>query len=215
MSKTELTKKIENALFNYNPTTLGGLKLNPFRLTLQATEVTVENSSIKKGIIDFMRFDEYEHIEKVYNGCRIFSERHQVSLDIRPCLRGFKDWRDCAKVVECDQVDCRWYLPNIKVIDYKPLFTCIEIKISKADFRSKNGHNFVGNLNYYVMPIELWRELKANIPEGIGVISYNGYSLRRVKDATYKELSKDNMFERLLCLAKARTSRGFGVTNTE
>lgn len=31
-------------------------------------------------------------------------------------------------------------------------FYCFEIKSSAEDFKSKNGHNFIGDYNYYVMP---------------------------------------------------------------
>lgn len=31
-------------------------------------------------------------------------------------------------------------------------FYCYEVKSSVEDFRSKNGHNFIGDYNYYVMP---------------------------------------------------------------
>ena len=34
-----------------------------------------------------------------------------------------------------------------------------EIKSSVEDFKSKNGHNFIGDLNYYVMPESVYREL--------------------------------------------------------
>ena len=31
-------------------------------------------------------------------------------------------------------------------------FYCYEVKSSVEDFHSKNGHNFIGDFNYYVMP---------------------------------------------------------------
>lgn len=35
-------------------------------------------------------------------------------------------------------------------------FYCYEIKSSVEDFHSKNGHNFIGDYNYYVMPEEVF-----------------------------------------------------------
>ena len=48
-------------------------------------------------------------------------------------------------------------------------FYCYEIKSSVEDFNSKNGHNFIGDFNYYVMPFEVYEKVKNNIPYGIGV----------------------------------------------
>lgn len=38
--------------------------------------------------------------------------------------------------------------------------TCFEMKITKSDFKSKNGHNFVGNRNYYVIPKNIYPKVK-------------------------------------------------------
>ncbi len=49
-------------------------------------------------------------------------------------------------------------------IDFKntilPEIICYEIKVTELDFKSKNGHNFSGDYNYYVMPVELYEKLK-------------------------------------------------------
>lgn len=42
----------------------------------------------------------------------------------------------------------------------KGIFICYEIKSSLADYRSPNGHNFLGEKNYYVMPMEIYNKLK-------------------------------------------------------
>ena len=44
-----------------------------------------------------------------------------------------------------------------------------ELKISKKDFYSKNAVTFKGHLNYYVMPGELYDQVKDDIPPGVGV----------------------------------------------
>lgn len=49
-------------------------------------------------------------------------------------------------------------------------FKCYEIKISKQDFYSKNHNTFCGDLNYYVMPYELYQQVKQDIPKHIGVV---------------------------------------------
>lgn len=48
-------------------------------------------------------------------------------------------------------------------------FYCYEIKSSVEDFHSKNGHNFIGDFNYYVMPEEVYEKVKDEIPYRVGV----------------------------------------------
>lgn len=48
-------------------------------------------------------------------------------------------------------------------------FYCYEIKSSKEDFHSPNGHNFIGDYNYYVMPLEVYEEIKKELPYRVGV----------------------------------------------
>lgn len=43
-------------------------------------------------------------------------------------------------------------------------FYCYEVKSSVEDFHSKNGHNFLGDYNYYVMPEEVYEQIKKEIP---------------------------------------------------
>lgn len=62
-------------------------------------------------------------------------------------------------------------------------FYCYEIKSSVEDFRSKNGHNFVGDYNYYVMSSEVYQKISAEIPVGIGVYCPEGSSLVSVRKA--------------------------------
>lgn len=62
-------------------------------------------------------------------------------------------------------------------------FYCYEIKSSVEDFRSKNGHNFIGDYNYYVMPHEVYIGIRHEIPYKVGVYCPNGSELRSVKKA--------------------------------
>lgn len=48
-------------------------------------------------------------------------------------------------------------------------FYCYEVKSSVADFHSKNGHNFIGDFNYYVMPPKVFELVKDEIPYDVGV----------------------------------------------
>lgn len=69
-------------------------------------------------------------------------------------------------------------------------FYCYEVKSSAEDFHSKNGHNFLGDFNYYVMPEEVFEKVRNEIPYGVGVfvpdgMHYRGgwYNLKSAKKA--------------------------------
>jgi hypothetical protein len=71
----------------------------------------------------------------------------------------------------CFEVTIGWF--GRERVDYMTYnttgeFRCYEIKVSRADFRSKSHNSFVGHYNYYVMTPELWEEVKAEIPPHIG-----------------------------------------------
>jgi len=76
-------------------------------------------------------------------------------------------------------------------------FYCYEVKSSVEDFHSKNGHNFIGDYNYYVMPEEVYEQVKNEIPYRIGVYipykkHYKGdwYDLQSIKKAGRKDREK-------------------------
>lgn len=76
-------------------------------------------------------------------------------------------------------------------------FYCYEVKSSVADFRSKNGHNFLGDFNYYVMLEEVFESVKDEIPYSIGVYvpttkNYYGewYNLSPIRKANKKDRNR-------------------------
>lgn len=89
----------------------------------------------------------------------------------------------------------------------KGIWRCYEIKVSKADFHSKAKKTFVGHYNYFVMPEELYEEVKDEIERHIGVwISYyknNKMFLMLVKNPKKQKLKvseqvlKDSMIRSL------------------
>ena len=73
-------------------------------------------------------------------------------------------------------------------------FYCYEVKSSVEDFRSKNGHNFLGDFNYYVMPQEVYEKVRNEIPYRVGVYipekkNHHGewYDLKSVKKAVRQD----------------------------
>ena len=63
--------------------------------------------------------------------------------------------------------------------------------------KAKNGHNFLGDYNYYVMPEEVYEQVEKEIPYQVGVyvpdgMNYRGewYDLKAIKKAKRKDRSR-------------------------
>lgn len=68
---------------------------------------------------------------------------------------------------------------------------CFEVKSSVEDFKSKNGHNFLGDFNYYVMPEEVFASVKEQIPYYVGVLVPGPYGrLTTAKKVHRKDRSR-------------------------
>lgn len=48
---------------------------------------------------------------------------------------------------------------------------CYEVKSSVDDFRSKHGHNLIGDINYYVMQNDVYETVKDKIPYFVGILT--------------------------------------------
>ncbi|GIN93346.1 hypothetical protein J22TS1_43970 [Siminovitchia terrae] len=87
-------------------------------------------------------------------------------------------------VFGCFEVTIGWF--GDERVDYitydtKGIWRCYEIKVSKPDFYSKAKKTFVGHYNYFVLPKELYEEVKHDIPSHIGVYVDGNYSVKRAK----------------------------------
>ena len=115
----------------------------------------------------------------------------QLTIDIEKAL-----WNYTSKmgVFGCFEVTIGWYgkeRVDYMTYDTKDIWRCYEIKVSKSDFHSKAKKTFVGHFNYFVMPTELYEEVKDEIPKHIGVLVYGGYILTLVKRPKKQELMVD------------------------
>lgn len=82
---------------------------------------------------------------------------------------------------------------------------CYELKVTKSDFHSKAKLSFIGNYNYFVLPLELYQEVQDEIPAHIGVLSYQAYDAEQLKLATtpvnapgYLTVEKNPRFQALM-----------------
>lgn len=101
---------------------------------------------------------------------------------------------ETSKWFGCHEVTIGWYgtqRVDFMTMDTKDIFRCYEIKISKSDFKSKHGHNFVGHFNYYVIPKELYEDIKDEVDKDIGIYIWNGKHIRLAKRPKKRNLKLD------------------------
>ncbi len=94
----------------------------------------------------------------------------------------------------CYEVTIGWYgKERIDYISYNTqgIWRCYEIKVLKSDFNSKAKVSFLGHFNYYVMPEELFRQVKDQVPPHIGVYIPQGDGLISAKNAKRQTLGVD------------------------
>lgn len=72
----------------------------------------------------------------------------------------------------------------------KGIFICYEIKSCKADFESGFGRNFIGEKNYFVMPMAAYKEVIQEIPGGVGVLVPIPQNVGNTNAEIYEEFEK-------------------------
>lgn len=111
------------------------------------------------------------------------SKRPEITKGLSLALEHYLNPNDDTRIYMAKEVTFDYATGHAVRVDYmrfKPLnntvsgiekgdFYCYEIKSSVEDFHSKNGHNFIGDYNYYVMPAEVFEKVKNEIPGYIGV----------------------------------------------
>lgn len=102
----------------------------------------------------------------------------------------------------CFEVTIGWYgkeRVDYLTYDTNGIWRCYEIKVSKADFYSQAHNTFVGHYNYYVMPIELYEQVKDEIPVYIGIYVNSRCHKRAKRQALVidEQTLKDSMIRSL------------------
>lgn len=116
-------------------------------------------------------------------------------------------WNATSKqgVFGCFEVTVGWFgkeRVDYMTYDTRENFRCYEIKVTKADFHSLCHNSFVGHLNYYVLPLSLYEEVKEEIPDHVGVYTEAdgcAYNVKRAKRQTVEDtdILKDSMIRSL------------------
>lgn len=138
------------------------------------------------GIVDSIRFEDYK--EKDMSYCS-------------KCTPSNADFKyPNVKYGTCKIDDLEFPNKNCVGCVYKRsgyeigmCITCFEVKITLADFKSKNGHNFHGNRNYYVVPKSISKQISEIVSDGIGVLYYieKSGTLRMEKECEFKTVNDE------------------------
>lgn len=117
--------------------------------------------------------------------------KSEITLNLEKLLDNKLDPR---KYFYCFEVTLGWY--GDEIVDCIAYSTdreiiCYEIKSSKQDFYSKSKWSFHGHRNYFVMPLEVYEQVKSDIPYGIGVFVEKDNELVSVKFCRKIQLCAD------------------------
>lgn len=120
---------------------------------------------------------------------------------------------DTNHKIRVDYIRFRPLSPSVSGIE-KGDFYCYEVKSSVQDFHSPNGHNFLGDYNYYVMPAEVYQEVKEEIPFSIGVLApkdfselHTLYAIKPAKRMDRKRSSNEILFAMLRSALRDKKER--------
>ena len=146
------------------------------------------------GIVDSIRFEDYIVSRKV--DCKLINPDNFES-SVRRLIDNFKNVKPGECKVQGETfpnkncAGCFFKQAEIPVMGM--CTTCFECKISLSDFKSKNGHNFHGNRNYYVVPKDLAKKIEQMVPDDIGILIWieteNFAGLRMYKECIFKEIT--------------------------
>ena len=140
--------------------------------------------------------------------------RPEITASLSKALEKYIDPHNDTRVYWAKEVTFDYATENAIRVDYmrfspvnnsvsgieKGNFYCYEIKSSVADFASKNGHNFIGDLNYYVMPEDVAASVKSQIPWTVGILIPDAWGGLRVLKKAWKTDRNRPVCEMLLMM---------------
>ncbi len=195
--ETALTREIKNLTHTYKPKMGHRTEEKKNGRTIRyADEVWTPN-----GIVDSIRFEDYiisrneECLLENYESSDLF-KKQEVERILNE--RNFEPGHCKIKGASLPNrrcAGCFFRKRGEPVIGM--LITAFEVKITKSDFRSKNGHNIddprrpIANENYYCMPKDLVPEVAHLIPEHVGILAYHNGRLRKCRPAVYQDVPDD------------------------
>ena len=120
-----------------------------------------------------------------------------------------KGWYGVFEVAIPRAIVNRYHRERVDFLTYETtgIFRAYEIKRDKNDFYSGCAWSWIGNYNYFIMPYGLYKEVKNDVPEGVGVwvIYENSKTMECIRKPKYRKLlcsSADMMFAMLQAMSR-------------
>jgi len=177
--ESALTKQIKERVRYFKPA------LNsPMRTIRWAEEVQTPT-----GFVDVIRFE--DHICKDLSYCSLITPFDNA--DLKKSKSKHRDCKIPGRIFPNEL--CKWCVYKRNRHDLDILATCYEIKISVSDFKSDHGHNFNGNRNYYVVPVDIYGKIQSLVPSGIGIIIFYPESGRMTvrRECKHREITAEDL----------------------
>ena len=120
-----------------------------------------------------------------------------------------KGWYGVFEVAIPRAIVNKYHRERLDFLTYETtgIYRAYEIKRNKSDFYSGCAWSWIGNYNYFIMPHELYNEVKDDIPDGIGVwvIRERSKNMECIKKPKRRELlcsSADMQFAMLQAMSR-------------
>ena len=120
-----------------------------------------------------------------------------------------KGWYGVFEVAIPRAIINKYHRERVDLLSYETsgIYRAYEIKRNKSDFYSDCAWSWIGNYNYFIMPYDLYKEVKQDIPKDIGVWVIREYSksMECIKKPKYRKLlctPEDMMFSMLQGLSR-------------
>lgn len=174
--KSDIVLRIEKALKEYTPSKIDGVRIATARGILTAYEIAVKNGLSEAGKVDCIKVCESFMLPPITYGITN-PEEHYITCE----KKNYKG--DVIKTFKA------FDLPT------ELITLCFEIKSTVSDFKSPNGHNLVGDVNYYVMPSDTFKQLEKlglldEVPPHIGFITAHEGRYSKLRLITKKAATK-------------------------
>lgn len=108
-----------------------------------------------------------------------------LTLDLEKTLYAYWEDQGAVAVEEVTMPDDRGIVDTLVMQPGAPLtWRCFELKVTKSDFHSSAKLSFIGDYNYFVLPLLLYQQVAGEIPAGIGVMTYQPFAPAAIQAAT-------------------------------
>ncbi|WP_338216443.1 hypothetical protein [Lacticaseibacillus salsurivasis] len=108
-----------------------------------------------------------------------------LTLDLEKTLYAYWEEQGATAVEEVTMPDEQGIVDTLVMQSGSPrTWRCFELKVTKSDFHSTAKLSFVGHYNYFVLPLKLYQQVKTEIPQSIGVMTYQPFAKAALAAAT-------------------------------